>query len=247
MSDGTSENKMYYITLALAVVLVLMAAALYAGSQSTPGKDTDNTIQMSGYAEKKVAPDTATLNIGVTVQYPTSKEAVAENAIIMSAVIEELKALGLKDEDIRTSYVSVYPVYNYDGKPTIEAYSASNNVEVTTTELDELSDIIDSSASAGANQIGGISFTVSDEMQKELREQLIDEAVADATSKARMLAESLGVDIIGVQTSSLSDGGGQRFYYEVAAEAAFGEAVPTPIQPGESTVSMTVQVTYIIR
>jgi len=46
---------------------------------------------------------------------------------------------------MQTSYVSVYPVYNYDKEQTITGYSASNSVQITTTNLDKLSEIIDRS------------------------------------------------------------------------------------------------------
>jgi uncharacterized protein YggE len=164
----------------------------------------------------------------------------------MSAVIRELKALGLEDREIQTSYVSVYPEYNYDGKPIITGYSASNNVQITTMKLDKLGDIIDRSTAAGANQIGSISFSVSDEMQKELRENLMNAAVADARSKADLLAASLDVEITGVQTSAISDSSDSRIYYETPQASKDEAEASTPIQPGESTVSISVQVTYII-
>ncbi|MBP2029634.1 uncharacterized protein YggE [Methanohalophilus levihalophilus] len=249
MTQENSNSKLFYVVLALSIALVLMAAALFAGSGTSVQGVSENTIEMSGSSEIKVVPDTASINIGVVIEADTSAEASAENAAIMTAVLEELEALGLEDKDIRTSYVSVYPIYNYDGVRTVEGYSASNSVEVTTTDLELLSDIIDRSAAAGANQIGGVSFLVSDEMQEELREELIDEAVADASAKAEMLADSLGVRIVGVQSSSISDGFSPRMYFDVAEEAAFDEGVgsSTPIMPGESTVSMSVYVVYLIR
>lgn len=248
MSPETRNDRSYFAIIALSIVLVVMSLTIYAVTQSGSGQNAADTITMSGYAEQKVTPDTAELSIGAVVQADTSKEASSENAAIMSTVLEELKALGLEDSEIQTSYVSVYPVYNYDGERTITGYSASNSVQVTTTKLDILSDLIDGSAAAGANQIGSISFTVSDEQQKEFREDIMDEAVADASSKAAILADSLGLRIKGVQTASISDSGNSRIYYamDTAEEAAMDESVSTPIEPGESTVSMSVQVTYYI-
>lgn len=246
MPQGTTGDKSSYVVIALSIALVLMAAAMYASSQAVSNQNTENTIYMNGYAEKKAVPDTATLHIGVVVQNSTASGATAGNAALMSAVIEELKALGLEDREIQTSYVSVYPEYNYNGKPIITGYSASNSVQITTMDLDKLGDIIDRSTAAGANQIGSISFSVSSEMQKELREELMTAAVADARSKAEMLAGSLGVEIVGVQTSSISDSTTSRIYYETPQEAKDEAEVSTPIQPGESTVTMSVQVTYVI-
>jgi len=248
MSQENKNDKSYYVIIALSIVLVLMAATIYAISQNGSEKDTENTISMNGYAEQKVVPDTATLNIGVVVQAATAKEASDENAAIMSAVMAELKAMGLQDREIQTSYVSVYPVYNYTTAQTITGYSASNSVQITTTKLDNLSEIIDKSTAAGANEIGSISFSVSDDMKKQLREDLMNEAINDASSKADTLAKSLDVEITGVKTSSISESSGSRVYYEydMPMEEKETGAVSTPIQPGESTVSMSVQVTYYI-
>ncbi|RQD88865.1 SIMPL domain-containing protein [Methanosalsum natronophilum] len=247
MSQENNKDRLYYVIIALSIVLVLLAATLFVSSQDTKGNDAEHTIQMRGNAEIMAVPDKATLNIGVVVQAPNADEATEENADIMNAVIEELKDIGLEDSEIQTSSVSVSPVYNYDGRtPTIEGYSASNNVRITTSKLDSLGDMIDRSVAAGANQIGGISFSVSDEKQKELRDELISEAVSDATSKAEMLASSLGVDIVGVKSSYIADTREPRlFYEEVAMDAEMAER-PTPIEPGESSISMSVQVTYLI-
>jgi hypothetical protein len=198
---------------------------------------------MNGNAEMMVVPDTATLNIGAEVRVPTAIEATEENA-----VIEELKDIGLEETDIRRSRVSVHPAYDHDERsPTIEGYSASNNVQITTTNLDILREMIDRSASAGTNQIGGNSFAVSDEKQKQLHEELITEAVADASSKAEILAENLGVEIIGVKESSISDSNQPRIFYEEVAEEMEKTSGPTPIESGESKISMSVQVIYIVQ
>ncbi|HML27126.1 MAG TPA: SIMPL domain-containing protein [Methanomethylovorans sp.] len=246
MSQENKNDRSYLAIIALSVVLLVMALTIYAISQN--GSNTADTITMSGYAEEKIVPDTASLSIGVVVQADTAKDASDQNAALMSAVVAELKALGLEDREIQTSYVSVYPVYNYDREQTITGYSASNSVQVTTTKIGNLSQIIDSSTAAGANQIGSISFSVSDDRQEQLREDLMNEAIADASSKANALAGSLDLKVTGVQTASISENGNSRVYYAVTEEAmdAAAGSVSTPIEPGESTVSMSVQVTYYI-
>ncbi|MCC7576679.1 MAG: SIMPL domain-containing protein, partial [Methanomethylovorans sp.] len=156
-----TNNTMYIILVVLAIAVALMAAIIYAGSVSSSGQNGEHTISISGSAEKKLIPDTASLSIGVVVQSPTANEASTRNAALMSSVIGELKNIGLEDNEMKTSYVSIQPVYDYTGTPTIVAYSASNTVQVTTQMLDNVSAIIDRSTAAGANQIGGITFSVS--------------------------------------------------------------------------------------
>ncbi len=244
MSQEISNNKLYYAILVLSITILLMVVVMFGRPLAISGQKEEHTLSISGSAEKNIAPDTASLSIGVVVQAPTAKEATDKNAGSMNTVINELKNLGLQDKDIQTSFLSIQPVYKYNGAPTIEGYSASNNVQVTTKMLDKLSEIIDRSTSVGANQIGGVSFSVSEEKQKELREGLLAEAVSDASSKANDLAKKLDIRIIGVKTSSISEGGiPQPFIREVSI--AEGKAA-TPIMPGETKVSLSVQVTYIV-
>lgn len=117
--------------------------ALFFSAQAISGQKEEHTLSISGSADKNVAPDTASLSIGVVVQAATAKEASNKNAGLMNAVINELKKLGLQDKDIQTAFLSIQPVYKYNSAQTIEAYTASNNVQVTTKMLDNLSDIID--------------------------------------------------------------------------------------------------------
>ena len=244
MSQEISNNKLYTVIIVLSIAILLMAVIVFDRQPAISGQKEEHTLSISGSAEKTVAPDTASLSIGVVIQAPTAKEASDKNAVSMNAIINELRNLGLLDKDIQTSFLSIQPVYKYNGVQTIEGYSASNNVQVTTKMLDKLTDIIDRSTAAGANQIGGVSFSVSAEKQKTLRGELLTEAVSDASSKANDLAKKLDVRIVGVKTSSISEGGiVQPFLREVSM--AEGK-VATPIMPGETKVSLSVQVTYII-
>ncbi len=243
MSQEVSSNRLYFVIFILSLAIVLMAFILFAGQPVISGQKEEHTIIISGSAEKNVAPDTASLSIGVVAQAPTANEASNKNAISMNAIITELRNLGLQDKDIQTSFLSIQPVYKTDGVPAIEAYSASNNVQITTKMLGNLSEIIDRSTAAGANQISGVSFSLSEEKQKELLDELLTGATSDASSKAGKLAEKLHVRIIGVKTSSISEGGVQPFVREVSVPQ--GKAA-TPVMPGETKVSISVQVTYIV-
>jgi len=244
LSQEISNNKLYFVLFVLSIAIVLMAVVLFARPTAISGQKEEHTLSISGSAEKNVAPDTASLSIGVVFQAPTAKEASDKNAASMKAIINELRKLGVQDKDIQTSFLSIQPVYKYNGATTISAYSTSNNVQVTTKMLDNLSEIIDRSTAAGANQIGGVSFSLSEGKQKELQEELLTGAVSDASSKANNFAKKLNVKIVGVKTSSINEGGIiQPFRREVSV--AEGK-VATPIMPGETKVSLSVQVNYIV-
>ncbi len=249
MPQETSDNKLYVIIVILSIAIVVIAAGLYsvAGTAgvklynvTTPGQ---KLLYVSGSSSTFVVPDTVSISLGVLTQAPSAREASDKNSAQMNAVIGALKNQGLTDKEIQTSVFSIQPVYSYPkdgGAPTITGYSASNNVVVTTRMVGNVSDILDKSVAAGANQVNGISFMVSEEKQKQIHDDLLAGAVTDARGKADKLAESLGVKITGVSSTSISEGGiPQPVALGIAEKAA-------PIQPGQTEVSLSVQVTYII-
>jgi len=75
-------------------------------------------------------------------------------------------------------------------------------------------------------------------------ERRAESEVNDASLKANQLAEGLDVRIVGVKTSSISEGGFPQTYFAAAAIAE--ERAATPIQPGETMVSLSIQVTYVV-
>lgn len=251
MSQESNNNKLYLLVVILSIAVVVIAAGFYIFMAGTAGErynltvpPEQKTLSVSGAASVLVIPDTASISLGVLIQAPTAREATEKNAASMNAVISALKNLGIEDKDIRTSFLSIQPIFNYPrdgGAPTISGYSASNNVMVTTKMLDKLGDMVDKSVAAGSNDVGGISFVVSEEKQKQVRDQLLADAVKDAEDKANTLAQSLKVKIVGVRTSSISEGG-----FPQPVTAGLAEKAVTPVQPGESKVTLSVQVTYII-
>ncbi len=240
------NGKLYVLIVILSIAVVVLAAGLYASAVNVKNISTDQrTISVSGSASTFATPDTASISLGVVTQAATATEASDNNSASMNVVITALKSLGLADKDIRTSYLSVQPVYNYsrEGAPEIVGYSASNSVDITTTMLDKLGDIVDKSIASGANQVNDISFVISDERQSQIRNELLGNATKDAEAKAGKLAESLNVKITGVKTASISEVFPQPFVSAVAEKAA---APVTPVMPGESKVTLNIDVTYII-
>lgn len=107
--------------------------------------------------------------------------------------------------------------------------------------------IIDAVAKAGGDliRIQGVSFTVDDPSQYYVEARA--EAVADAIDKAQQLA-----DLAGIQLGNpfyISEGGGfASIYRDYGLMAAEGGSVPTtPISPGETEITLTVQMAFTIQ
>ena len=184
----------------------------------------------------------------------------------MNKILDSLKALELKEKEIKTSYFSVYPQYQYDpeGKspPKITGYQATNNVNIITKKTEKVAEIIDKTISAGANRVDGPYFSLSQEAQKNLRGEVIQKAIADAEDNAKMMLEMQTLSIKGVKSMSINFGGYPIAFVQqttLREAASYGSGVPfqsqkspvpyispPPVLPGEQQVSATVLITYIV-
>ena len=261
------------IVTVLIVGLVLIAGGIgwflrssveESGDQGSPGADQlgetsaqmgkailgpdgmlEPSIAVAGVGLVQAKPDMASLSLGVQTQSSAASDAQAENSELMAKVIDAIKALGIEDKDISTHGLSLRPRFNREGE-TIDAYVATNNVSVIVRDLDQIGEVLDAGFDAGANLAGGVQFSIAD--PTDSRDQAMELAVADARSRADVLAKAAGVTIVGV-LSVTEDSGGypspRAMSGMVFAESA-AMKLATPIEPGELTISVRVRVVYSI-
>lgn len=208
------------------------------------------TISLTGSGSASAQADQATVNLGVQTNSLNANDSIKENAELMSAVIEAIKTLGVNEEDITTTSYSVYPEYDWtDGGRVFKGYRVTNLVQVTVKDLDLVGMVIDEAADAGANQINGISFGLSDSKREELKTNAYVAALTDAQDKAQVIADTLGLTITGVQSVteySYSPARTYGYYEEaVAFEDAAISRAPTPIVSGELSVTVSVHIEFL--
>ena len=227
---------------ALAAALPLAAAPALAQESEPPA-----TISVGGTGQVSVAPDMATLTIGVETRAESAAAAVAENNSAAQRILETLKENGLAAEDIQTANFSVSPVYDeatYQRRegPRIVGYEARNQVMAEVNALDTLGALLDATVASGANRIDGLSFGLRDDSQ--VADEARAEAVTDARRKAGILAEAAGVTL--GQILSIHEGGGGPIPLQDRRFAMAAEAASVPIERGETTVTAHVQVVWEI-
>jgi uncharacterized protein YggE len=215
-------------------------------------------IWVSGRGTISVAPDLAMLDFGVETRAANVSDANSQAAMAMDAVIEALKARGVKNEDIQTSQFSIYPRYDYieeekDGvrssREVLVGYRVRNSGTVKLRDLDTVGEVIDEVVTAGGDnvRINGIDFTLEDPKPKmaELREM----AVADAKSKAKHLADLSEVSV--GRLIYISEGATAPSVRNFAESLDFAYAMPAAarapsISGGEVTLSLSVQAGFAI-
>ena len=222
-----------------AVAATLLATPALAQTVPPPA------ISVTGEANVSVAPDQAQIEGGVTSDAKTAREASEANNAAMGKVLLALKGAGIEGRDYQTSRLSLQPQFATPSKaserPGIVSFRASNRVTVRIRDVTKVANVIDVLVGAGANDIGGINFTVT-QASKHLDEAR-EKAIADARRKAEIYAKAAGVTL-GAPLSISEEGAPvPAFRGKIAAPMAAG----APVAQGEETLSVTVSVSWAIK
>jgi uncharacterized protein len=229
-----------------AIAFVLVVAALGAPALAQAPAGFPPAISVTGEAHISVPPDLASVDAGVATDARSAHEASDASNVAMAKVLAALKATGIDARDIQTSRLSLQPQYapNRSGPSPITGYRASNRVTVRIRDVGKVAGVIDTLVGAGANDIGNVSFEVS--QTSKLLDEAREKAVADARRKAEIYARAAGVTL-GAPLSISEEGAPQPMYRAKMMQGAPMAAAPTPIAQGEETLSVSVSVTWGIK
>jgi uncharacterized protein len=223
----------------VAIALALLASPALAQTALPPA------ISVTGEATMSVAPDQAQVDGGVTSDAKTAREASDANNAAMGKVLLALKGAGIDEKDFQTSRLSLQPKYAPDrsGPSTVVGYRASNRVTIKVRDVSKIAGVIDVLVAAGANEIGGINFVVS--QASKLLDDIREKAIADARRKAEIYAKAAGVTL--GEPLSISEEGGSMPVFRGKMAAPMATMAPAPVAQGEETLSVTVSVTWAIK
>jgi len=225
---------------AAALVAAAMLSAAPALAQTVPP-----AISVTGEATLSVAPDQAQIEAGVTSEAKTAREASEANNTAMGKLLLALKAANIEARDIQTSQLSLQPqsAPNRTSSPnSIISYRASNRVTVRLHDVLKVGSTLDMLVGAGANDIGGINFSVSN--ASKLLDDARTQALADAHRKAEIYAKAAGVEL--GAPLSITEGGapGPIAFRKFAAGLP---AAAAPVAQGEETLQVNVSVSWAIK
>ena len=230
--------------------------ALYGGQASVVGT-ANSGIWVTGQATLEIPADIAQVSIGGESRETTVAEARQNAAAAMDSVLAAIRAHGVADDDIVTSYFNIQPqtiwieVTDSIGRhsePRIIGYIVNNTVQVTVRDIDNLGDVVDTAATAGGDliRINSIQFTVDD--PSVFGEQIREMAAADAMAKADLYARVMGVTLGPVVY--LTELGNSVPMARAAPLAVMAEMdvafARTPISAGDVNLSVSVQVVFAI-
>jgi uncharacterized protein len=256
-TSKTLKMRLVLLALALAVTLVLGGVVVAGCGVASEQQGVDlqngsgsliNIINVSGTGTISTQPDKATIQVNVQSDGDTSAKALDANAKDMQKVLDRLKAEGIKDADIETASVVVYPNRYYDqatGQEKTTGYRAENTITVTFVKADfsRIGAIYAAMTEAGADNIYGPNWILSE--NNPAYATALTTAIANARSKAEAIAADQGVQL--GDAIIISEGSASTPYpiYEAAAGAKATDSVAAPtIMPSTMDVFASVTVTY---
>ena len=218
---------------------------------------TNSGIWVTGQGTIEIPADVAQVSIGVESRETTVSAARQNAADAMESVMDAIKDNGVSEDDIVTTNFNIYPQTIWvevsdslgrHSEPRITGYTVSNTVQVTVRDIDNLSPVVDTAASAGGDliRINSIQFTVDD--SSAYGEVIRQHAAADALAKADVYARAMGVTLgplvyLTEISSSVPMAYGARMAEMAAMDGAFKS---TPISSGDVNLSVTVQAVFAI-
>jgi hypothetical protein len=230
------------IGLACALLLAAPAAAQEVELELQPG-ETLLQVEAEGVARSR--PDVLTVTAGVSSTGATAAEALQASNVAAERVLARVRALGVSPQDIRTNQLSVRPRFagqrDEDVPPRILGYVSENRLELRLRDLSRAGDIVSAAFEAGANNVDGPSFTLSDDRPQRLA--AAREGVRRAREEAENYAQALGMRISRVLRVTERGRVDQREEYITVTGSRIAR---TPVEPGEVTTGVRVWVDFAL-
>ncbi len=222
-------------------------AAMMAATTAGLAHAEERRINVDATGTVQVAPDMATITLGVTHQNPEASEAMKATSDAVAQVLARLGEMGIEDRDLQTRDLSLSPIWSKRNQqngepPEITGFVASNRVFVRVRDLTQLGEVMDAVIQDGANDFSGLSFGLQDPEPIEVQARA--KAVSEATAKAEQLAQAADVTLGPVQT--ISERGGSVRPMAEMRNMAMADTGGVPVAGGEISVSVSVSMEFEI-
>ena len=118
-----------------------------------------------------------------------------------------------------------------------------------TEKLNLAANIIDNGVNAGVNRVDSVYYSLSPQKQMDLKDDLLEQAITNAESKAQKALAPLDHTVIGVKSISLSEFGmpyPQPVFSGNFAAAESKIMSSTPVFSSEQDITTSVQIVFLI-
>lgn len=201
-------------------------------------------LVVSAEGEVEAAPDIAMLNLQVSETRDTAEAAKQEVDSRTQRVLNAAREQGIAEENIRASQIRVYPDYEWDdGKRLLRGQRVERSIELKLTDLSRYGALLDGLVLAGITELGSVNLDISN--RDELVDQALQQAVTKAKAKADVLAAGFGRKIAGVYHVDETGGAVVVERAHLMMDAKVGSQ--TPVLFGKQSVTASLKVVFLLK
>ena len=251
------------ISIFLVIISVYFLVQIFSGSKDEgKGDQSVNTISLSGHGEVQAVPDIANVDFTIRKEAKTVKDAQDAVSQVEKKVLALLQTDNITLKDIKTQSVSFNPKYEYQytgalvpcnqfgcpprpGQNVITGYEAYESISLKIRNTDDTGKVIQGLGTLGVTELNGPNFTVDNE--DALKATARKSAIVDAQTKAKALANDLGIHLGKITSFSESGNYPVPMYAKVDMAVGGAASAPAVIPKGENTISSDVTITYEIK
>ncbi len=231
-----------WVTVLLAGSPVLLGAMLMAGPAyaqpapaAAPWAAPQNVLQLSASGQVEVQQDLLRLVLSTSRE---GADAASVQQQLREALDAALKAVKTTAEpgqmDVRTGNFNVHPRYDRDGK--ISGWQGSTDLALEGRDFPR---ITAAAARAGTLAITNVSFGLSRETRARVESEAQAQAIERFRARAAEIAKAFGFAGYTLREVNV-DGGNIPMPVVAMARATSMKAEPVPVEPGTTTVQVTV-------
>ncbi|TDK48209.1 SIMPL domain-containing protein [Algoriphagus formosus] len=225
------------------LILSFFSSILILGAFSATAQQMENIpiIEVIGTASRSTAPDQATFNILLEEKAMNVPTATGVLNTKTKSLADALKKARIKDYKLVADNYSVNVNRVKRGNSLQDSgFVARQSLRVVTTSQNEDLQKISEAIQSAGDMSYQLRFELSEELQKSLENTLITEALRDAQSRARLIAETLGIASIRVHHVTFE----QDLQKGIRMMLGDSESSPMLIAPDNQDISKRVYVKY---
>jgi uncharacterized protein YggE len=230
---------------ALAAIVLAAGSGAAASAQTTARYQKAATLTVTGEATVTRAPDRATISLRIETNNDDAASATSANSTIATALQKRLAALNIPASAISTAGYAL----NYTPRPPKPdpasnqrfGYTVERTIEVSIDNVDGAGAVVDAGVAAGVTNVNGVTFSLRD--QRAAIRSAQTAALDDAVAQARSLAAAANVRLVRILAIAPSGGSGP---VRPLGRLVMSAAVPTILDPGNTSVTANVTIQYEI-
>ena len=237
MLNHTMNRRLILAPALLLALLLTLVNQAHASSISPQ-------IEVTGISDFSVQPDEALIRLSLTSTMATSKDALNDVGKKLTKFLENLKPLTLSKNSLIAGTIQLSPRYDYRGnQQRFVGFEARRDINITLSDIDLLSKLLDIAVGSGVNQINGITYQSSN--KTKMTEKARSLAIEDSQQKAEKLAKAYGAKLGPILNISYLSRTPGRPYSHPEMRMALSDATGTgPFIPGEINFSDQISVVF---